>query len=118
MLERYVRAWETADIAGLVALLRDDAIVSMPPALLIAGREAIRKFLETTVFVGGVRVRLVPVGANRTPAFALYSGVGDGPLQLYALLVVDTADALVARISVFTDPRVAGRFGLAEGLPG
>ena len=88
-------------MAGLVALLREDAVVSMPPAVLIRGREAIGAFFADSVFVGGVRIRLVPINANRTPAFALYSGVGAGALGLYALLVVDVSATTVDRMNVF-----------------
>ncbi|HEX8968289.1 MAG TPA: RNA polymerase subunit sigma-70, partial [Chloroflexota bacterium] len=31
LLERYVDAWEQADLAAFVALLKDDAVLSMPP---------------------------------------------------------------------------------------
>src|SRR5207247_1171873 len=31
LLQRYVRAWETADLRGLVALLHEDATLAMPP---------------------------------------------------------------------------------------
>ena len=31
VLSRYVHAWEEADMEGLVALLREDAILAMPP---------------------------------------------------------------------------------------
>ena len=117
LLERYVRAWETADVAGLVALLREDAVVSMPPAVLIRGRDAIGTFLADAVFAGGVWIRLVPISANRTPAFALYSGVGAGVLPLYALLVVDVAGRTVERMSVFTDPRLPARFGVPSEVP-
>lgn len=116
LLERYVRAWESADVAGLVALLREDAVVSMPPEVLIRGRAAIGTFLADAVFAGGVRIRLVPISANRTPAFALYSGVGPGVLPLYALLVVDVSGMAVEQMSVFTDPRLPARFGVASEL--
>ena len=62
LLERYVRAWEAADVAGLVALLRDDAVVSMPPGVIVAGARDIAAFLKDSVFVDGLRIRLLPVG--------------------------------------------------------
>jgi hypothetical protein len=31
LVERYVRAWESSDVESLVALLKEDATVSMPP---------------------------------------------------------------------------------------
>ena len=92
-------------------------------SVLIRGREAIGAFLADSVFVGGVRIRLVPINANRTPAFALYSGVGAGALGLYALLVVDvsaTTDVsgtTIDRMNVFTNPRLPARFGLANAVP-
>ena len=46
LLDRYVRAWEGADLDGLVALLRDDAVLTMPPNReWYRGRAAIRRFL-------------------------------------------------------------------------
>lgn len=54
LLERYVRTWEAADLDGFVALLREDAVLSMPPFReWYAGREAIRCFF-------------CPGGGNRT----------------------------------------------------
>src|SRR5713101_5787552 len=51
LLARYVNAWETDDIDGLVALLKEDAIMSMPPSpSWLWGREAIRAFLTSTAF--------------------------------------------------------------------
>ena len=118
LLDRYVRAWETADIPGLVALLRDDAVVSMPPGLRIRGREAIAAFLANAVFVGGLRIRLLPVDAHRAPAFAIYSGApGDDALAAFAVLVLEADDDAVGRMSVFADPRVIERFGLPPAIP-
>jgi RNA polymerase sigma-70 factor (ECF subfamily) len=119
LLDRYVRAWESADVAGLVALLREEALVAMPPGLIVRGREGIRAFLAESVFAGGIRIRLVPVRANRVPAFAVYSGgPGDVALRMYAILLLDVVGSRVARMDVFADPRLAGRFDLADELPG
>jgi Sigma-70, region 4 len=65
LLDRYVQAWEAADIAGLVALLRHDAVVSMPPGVMVAGRDEIGVFLARSVFVEGLRIRLRPIRAKR-----------------------------------------------------
>ena len=81
LLDHFVRAWETADVDGLVALLKADATLAMPPSpSWYQGREAIRAFVAATVFAeegmfGGKapgRWRLVPTRANASPAFALY----------------------------------------------
>ncbi len=112
LLERYVRAWETADVAGLVALLRDDAVVSMPPGVLIAGRQAIGTFLAESVFARGIRIRLREVRANGGPAFIVYSGAeGDDSLRAYAVVLVDADGSGIARMHVFADQRLVARFG-------
>ena len=75
LLSRYVRAWETDDVAGLVALLKEDAILNMPPySSWYCGREAIRAILLAAPFRSGMenRWRLSPTRANAQPAFALY----------------------------------------------
>ncbi len=118
LLERYVRAWEAADVAGLVALLRDDAVVSMPPGLVIAGATEIGLFLAGSVFVAGTRIRLQAVRSNGGPTFVIYSGTGLDPLQAYAVLVLDAlpGDARIARMSVFVEPGLIARFGLPAEL--
>jgi RNA polymerase sigma-70 factor (ECF subfamily) len=72
LLERYVRAWESADLDSFVALLREDAVLSMPPwRQWYHGRAAIRAFFAwawRTACDGPFR--LVPTAANRQPAFA------------------------------------------------
>ena len=119
LLERYVRAWEAADVAGLVALLRDDAVVSMPPGLVISGATDIGAFLAGSVFGDGVRIRLVPVKANSGPAFLIYSGLATAPeLTAYGVLIVDVDPARlrIARIGVFVGPHLTASFGLATRL--
>lgn len=120
LLERYVRAWESADIAGLVALLRDDAVVSMPPGLTVVGSSAIGAFLAESVFGHGLRIRLVPTSANADDAYLIYSGTtDDAVVSPYAVLVVDVDDATtrIARMAVFADPGLVERFGPKPTLP-
>jgi RNA polymerase sigma-70 factor (ECF subfamily) len=113
LLDRYVRAWEAADIPGLVALLREDAIVSMPPALTITGSTAIGRFLAESVFGHDLRIRLEPTEANGGPAYLIYSGAAGAPtLEPYAVLIlgIDRERSKVARMAVFADPTLVARF--------
>ena len=122
LLVHYVRAWEAADIPGLVALLREDAVVSMPPGLTIEGASAIGVFLARSVFVDGLRIRLRPVPTNGGSGFVLYSGAATDPaLKPYAVLIVefdrDRDEPRVARMSVFAEPRLIARFAPPEEIP-
>jgi RNA polymerase sigma-70 factor, ECF subfamily len=119
LLERYVRAWESADVAGLVALLRDDAVVSMPPGLTFVGPAAIGAFLAQSVFSGTIRVRLAPVRANGGPGFVIYSGLlADEVLRGYAVVLVETDGQSIGRLSVFARPALIGWFGLPAEIAG
>ena len=111
LLDRYVRAWESADVAGLVSLLREDAIVSMPPGLTIVGATAIAEFLASSVFAGR-RIHLEPVNANAEAAFLIHSSAADAAaLEPYAVLAVEIdAESRIGRMSVFADPRLVARF--------
>jgi len=104
LLSRYVDAWHAADAAGLVALLREDALITMPPLpLWYRGRAAIRWFFETQLFGGEAvgRFRLVATAANGSPAFATYRGDESGIYRLGALQVLTIAAGQVAEIHDF-----------------
>jgi len=84
-------AWQAADAAGLVALLREDALITMPPLpLWYHGRAAIRWFFETQLFAGEARgrFRLVATQANGSPAFATYQRGEAGEYRLGVLQVL------------------------------
>ncbi len=119
LLERYVRAWESADVAALVALLRDDAVVSMPPGLTFLGPAAIGAFISETVFSGDLRLRLAPIRANGGPGFVVYSGrVSDPVLRGYAVVLVEADGSGIARLDVFAQPGLLGWFGLPAEIAG
>jgi RNA polymerase sigma-70 factor, ECF subfamily len=122
LLERYVRAWEGADLDGFVALLREDAILSMPPwRQWYLGREAIRAFFAWAwdwELPGCRRFRLVPIAANRQPAFALYRGSRDDPeYRAHGIELLTLQDDAIAVLTVFRDPRLFAAFGLPTVLP-
>jgi RNA polymerase sigma-70 factor, ECF subfamily len=75
LLNKYIAAWERADIDALVALLRDDAILSMPPQRSLFGASAIREFwLSYTEckFGPSAPLQALPARANGAPAVAFF----------------------------------------------
>ena len=104
LLSRYVDAWQAADAAGLVALLREDALMTMPPLpLWYQGRAAIRWFFESQLFGGDAvgRFRLVATAANGSPAFATYQGDDSGIYRLRVLQVLTIEARQVAEMHDF-----------------
>src|SRR5262245_7623749 len=71
LLETYVEAFERHDDRRLVALLREDVRMAMPPhPTWYDGRAAAATFLAEIAFRPGADVhRFVPTRANRQPAF-------------------------------------------------
>jgi RNA polymerase sigma-70 factor (TIGR02960 family) len=119
LLERYVRAWETADVAGLVTLLRDDAVLAMPPLPSVHGAGRIGQFLATSIWNRERPGRLVPTRANGSPAFLAYgASPASTGFEAVAILVLDVDDDRVARIDAFGDPGLFARFGAPATLPG
>jgi RNA polymerase sigma-70 factor (ECF subfamily) len=119
-LERYVRAWETADVDLLVSLLKAEATFSMPPIpSWYRGRAAIRTLAGRTIFAGAAhgRWRLLPTRANWQPAFGLYRRAETGAYEAYGIQVVTFADGAIADIITFRVPALMERFGLAATLP-
>lgn len=125
LLDQFVVAWETADVEGLVALLKEDATLAMPPSpSWYRGREAIGKFVAATVFAdGGMfvgkaahRWRLLRTQANSTSAFAIYQRTQGNEYQSFGIHVLDfDADGLTQIIS-FIDPSLPPRFGFPETI--
>jgi RNA polymerase sigma-70 factor (ECF subfamily) len=104
LLERYLEAFEEFDIDALVALLHEDATLSMPPyELWLCGRDVLREWYLTT----GRHCRgskLVPILANGMPAFAQYRSSGPGgSYEPWALQVIDISDGRIVAINSFLD---------------
>jgi RNA polymerase sigma-70 factor (TIGR02960 family) len=118
LVARLTRAWEAADVDGIVALLTDDAWLTMPPVPLeYRGRDLATRFL-TLAFRRGRGHRLVPTRANGQPAFGLYVRDPHTPvLHANGLLVLTLAGDRISMITRF-DTSVMPRFGLPRSLPG
>ncbi len=67
IVARFARAWESADLDALVALLTDDVFMSMPPMPFeYQGRDVVAGFCAG-IFGAGRRFDLVPTRANGQP---------------------------------------------------
>ncbi|GAC1374883.1 MAG: sigma-70 family RNA polymerase sigma factor [Acidimicrobiales bacterium] len=110
LLARYVAAFERFDIDALVALLREDAIFSMPPfSLWLRGPDSIVAWLVTSPCANTL---LVPVAANASPAFALYRPAASGNYDAYAIQVLECADSHIAAIHTYLEPSLFEQFDL------
>jgi RNA polymerase sigma-70 factor, ECF subfamily len=117
LLDRYAAAFENADVAALTGLLRDDAVVEMPPnPTWFAGREQVTLFLRTYALREPGRLRMVPTAANGQPAVAEYVRGDDGVYRAFGIHVLSIAGSRITRISAFLDPRLFPAFGLPGEL--
>jgi RNA polymerase sigma-70 factor (ECF subfamily) len=113
LLARYVDAFEHFDIDALVALLHEDARLSMPPyELWLRGSDEMRAW-----YLGVGRhcegSRLVAISANGAPAFAQYRSSDEGGHAAWALQVIDISDGQIVAIDSFLDTeRMFPLFGL------
>src|SRR5215207_3003217 len=91
LLARYVEAWETADSAALIAVLREDVALTMPPLpVWFGGRADIQIFLDRFLFRSPdpFKVRLKALRANGSPAFAVYQMDQTGIYRAAALHIL------------------------------
>ncbi len=118
-VERYIRAFESADVDTLVTLLTDDAVLEMPPVpLWYAGRADYGRFIARIFAARGAGWRMVPAGANGQPGLVAYCPDDSGVLRLHTLQVLTVVPEGIAHNVVFQDPRVFGAFGLKPVLGG
>ena len=120
LVARFAEAFEHDDVDGVIALLTDDAWVTMPPEPYeYQGTAAIARFLRDRVAArAGRRVRLVPTRANGQPAFGHYIEDAHAPVGRFSgLLVVSFQGERISALTRFGDSGVLGRFGLPRTLP-
>jgi RNA polymerase sigma-70 factor (ECF subfamily) len=112
LLARYVDAFQRFDIDALVALLRKDATLDMPPfELWLQGADDIRRWL-----LAGEDCRhdrFVPIAANGSPAVAIYQPTGPGgSLRPFAIQVLEVSGQRISAVHAFLDPSLFEVFGL------
>ncbi|MHB8695450.1 MAG: sigma-70 family RNA polymerase sigma factor [Solirubrobacteraceae bacterium] len=116
---RFADAVEAGDVDAVVALLTDDAWVTMPPLPFeYQGRAAIATFLRDRDTRRGGPLLLVPTRANGQPAFGCYFPCPHTEIaRPNGLLVLTLADDAVAELTWFADCSVFPHFGLPRTVP-
>jgi hypothetical protein len=119
LVGRFMEAFERGDVAAVVALLADDAWVTMPPyPFEYQGKAAITLFLEDRARLRGAPLRLVPTRANGQPAFGCYLDDRYAPVaRPFSFLVLTLDGEQISAITAFTDTSVFAPFGLPRTLP-
>ena len=118
VVDRYVDAWERADVDAVVAMLTADGVMAMPPhPTWFRGREAVAAFLAAVPMRADRRWRMIPVRANGQLAFATYGW--DEEREIFAahgISVLTLDGKLIADFTSFLDAELIPRFGLPAEL--
>jgi RNA polymerase sigma-70 factor (ECF subfamily) len=116
VVAKFVEAYESADLDGLVALLTDDVFISMPPMPFeYEGRDAVGRFFAS-IFGSGRRFDLVPTRANGQPAVGAYLRTPSGTSHGVGLFVLALAGDAIYAMTRFENG-VLPWFGLPRSLP-
>jgi RNA polymerase sigma-70 factor (ECF subfamily) len=103
-VDRYMKAFERADVEGLKRLLTKDVLMEMPPMLnWFTGRRNYGLFMEWVFGVCGTDWRLKTVAANGQPGFAAYLRAG-GRYEPHTLQIFTVTAEGISRNSVFQGP--------------
>ena len=118
VVRRFVDAFEHFDLKRLVALLTDDARLTMPPdPLEFRGPAAIVGFLRQLP-LWGQDLKLITAGANNQPALVYYLPDPVAPLwRAGSILVLTVRGDQIRAITRFGDHGMLARFGLPRTLP-
>jgi RNA polymerase sigma-70 factor, ECF subfamily len=116
IVTKYVDAWERRDVEAVVAMLTDDAVLTMPPRpTWYRGRQAVAAFLTRLPLAPGSRWRLVPARANAQLAFGKY--LWDGEAEAFVphdVNVLTLRGKQIADITAFQTPESFAQFGLPD----
>jgi RNA polymerase sigma-70 factor (ECF subfamily) len=120
LLARYVDAFQRYDMKALLALIHEDAVMTMPPfELWLRGSADITAWMvqpTPSLCAGSV---LVPVHANGVQAWGQYKPDPDGGYRAWGLQVHEASGGKFSRLTWFLDtPRLFPLFGLPPHLDG
>ncbi|MEJ3655899.1 sigma-70 family RNA polymerase sigma factor [Actinomycetes bacterium KLBMP 9759] len=118
IVDGFVRAFEAGDVDAVVAMLTDDAWLTMPPLPLeYHGVDDVRHFLTTVAMRDGIRHVLVPTRANGQPAFGCYLRDPRTPiLHAHGVIVLTLEGDRISTLTRFIDNALLSSFGFPRTL--
>jgi RNA polymerase sigma-70 factor (TIGR02960 family) len=118
LVARFAEAIESGDVDGVVALLTEDAWLTMPPQPFeYQGHAAIGAFLHCRHRIQGAPLRVVATRANTQPAFGCYLRLPHtGIARAYGILVLTLEGDQISAVTWFSDTSVFPHFGLPRTL--
>ena len=118
IVDGFMNAWERCDVDAVVAMLTEEATMTMPPQpSWYRGRDAVAAFLATRPLRDGRRWRVVPTRANGQLAFGHY--IWDADENVFApdgISVLTLRGTQIEDLTVFRDPEAMARFGLPSQI--
>jgi RNA polymerase sigma-70 factor, ECF subfamily len=113
VVERYLVAFERADVARLTAMLAEDVVLEMPPMWnWYVGPKAYGGFMHRVFRTRGTTWRTIPLWANGQAGFAAYALGESGRFELNTVQVLTVDDGRVTRTTVFQAEHVFALFFL------
>lgn len=112
----YVAAFEAYDIPAVVTLMREDAVLSMPPwDTWLQGRDDVGDWMLGPG-IGCKGSRLIPVDVNGTAGFASYKPTPSERLEPWAIQVIEVAGGRIVGHHNFIGAELFAAFGLPPHL--
>ena len=118
IVTRFADAWVRNDVDAVVAMLTDDARLTMPPwPNWYSGRDAVATFLRGWPLSDRKRWRALLTGANGQPAVGIYLWDEDArTFEPEGIMVLTFRAASIEEVTAFRAPELFPFFGLAEQL--
>lgn len=105
LLDRFVAVFENDDMDGLVTLLREDAVLRMPPQPSMLGGLQIAHFFRDAVGRGKLtRIKQTPTWANGRPAVTINLQTEAGTLMPHGIGVLNIEAGRIVGIDAFLKP--------------
>jgi RNA polymerase sigma-70 factor (ECF subfamily) len=117
VVDRYMAAFERADVAELTRMLAEEVVLEMPPMWnWYLGTADYARFMARVFHMRGCDWRALPIQANFQPAMVAYNSHGR-QYTLHSLQVFSVESGVVLRTTVYQDPEVFDLFDLPKVLP-